>query len=105
MNCGIASAQDETVIGETGEDAPVFRSDTDDLINRTAEVRDPYARWCGRGFPLSRLYENNNLQQNIIQATDQNISKYREVTRHVKIVRCVSSCRIRFYLGTRITCS
>jgi hypothetical protein len=30
-----------------------------DLINRTAVVRDPYARWCGRGeprgFSLSRL--------------------------------------------------
>ncbi len=49
MNCGIASDQDETVVGERGEEAPVLCSDTDDLISRTAEVRDPYARWCGRG--------------------------------------------------------
>ncbi len=29
MNQGNASAQDETVVGETGKDAPVVRSDTD----------------------------------------------------------------------------
>lgn len=59
MNCGIASAPEETEIGETGTDAPVVRIDRDDSISRTAAVRDPYARWCGRGeprgFSLSRL--------------------------------------------------
>ncbi len=49
MNRGIASAQDETVVGERGNDASVVRNDWDNSINRTAEVRDPYARWCGRG--------------------------------------------------------
>lgn len=30
MNRGTASGQDETAIGETGEDAPVVRNDWDD---------------------------------------------------------------------------
>jgi hypothetical protein len=30
MNRGIASDQDETVVGENGEDAPVVRIDWDD---------------------------------------------------------------------------
>jgi len=46
---------DETRRGHREEDAPVTKGITDvsglvdgDTINRTAVVRDPYARWCGR---------------------------------------------------------
>lgn len=49
MNRGNASVPEETVVGERGNDASVVRNDWDDLINRTAAVRDPYARWCGSG--------------------------------------------------------
>jgi hypothetical protein len=54
MNQGNASGQDETVVGETGGDAPVGPG-LADLISRTAEVRDPYARCCGNGTMGSDL--------------------------------------------------
>jgi hypothetical protein len=52
MNQGIASAPEETVVGEREDDAPVVRIDRDDSISRTALVRVPYARWRGRGEAL-----------------------------------------------------
>jgi hypothetical protein len=50
-----AGPWDELPAGLPGDDAPVGVRDPLDAICRTAGVRAPYVRWCGRGAAVRPL--------------------------------------------------